>query len=49
MEDLAEEIKQWQAVGDHIVFGMDANEDVRDGLVHHTLAQLGLREAILPR
>jgi hypothetical protein len=28
LEDLAEAIAQWQAAGDHIIAGMDANEDV---------------------
>jgi hypothetical protein len=49
MEDLQKAIKDWKAAGDHIVIGMDANEDVRKGTVHDTFAALGLREAILEK
>ena len=49
MEDLEKAIKEWKAEGDHIILGMDANEDVRDGSVHSILAGLGLREAILDK
>ena len=28
------------AAGDHIILGMDANEDVRSGAVHHMLSEL---------
>jgi hypothetical protein len=50
LEDLAEAIAQWQAAGGHIIAGMDANEDIRNGLVNVTFSRLGLlREAILDR
>jgi hypothetical protein len=49
LEDLAESIAQWQAAGDHIIVGMDANEDIRNGEVNATFSRLGLKEAILDR
>ena len=45
--DLKVDLKVWLAAGDHIILGMDANEDVRSGAVHHMLSELGLRELIL--
>jgi hypothetical protein len=38
---------QWKLLGDHLVLGMDANEDVRQGEVHDMLSSIGLREVIL--
>jgi hypothetical protein len=49
MEDLTKAIKEWKELGDHIIIGMDANEDVRKGTVHTTFAELGLGEAILDK
>ena len=49
LEDLQLAINAWKAAGDHIIIGMDANEDVRVGQVHDTFEKLGLREAILDR
>jgi hypothetical protein len=49
MEDLTKAIKEWKELGDHIIIGMDANEDVRKGTVHTMFAELGLREAILDK
>jgi hypothetical protein len=47
MEDLAQAITVWKEAGDHIIIGMDANEDVRSGIVDTVFSSLGLREAIL--
>jgi hypothetical protein len=49
IQDLALAIDQWKEEGDHIILGMDANEDARDGTVNDALMKLGLREAILDR
>jgi hypothetical protein len=49
IDDLTAAITEWKAAGDHIIIGMDANEDVRHGTVHDMFAALGLREAILDR
>jgi len=49
IEDLHKAINAWKAVGDHIIIGMDANEDVWVGQFHDTFKRLGLREAILDR
>ena len=34
LEDLAASMTVWKALGDHLILGMDANEDVRQGEVH---------------
>ena len=49
LKDLTEAILVWKEAGDHIIIGMDANEDVRDGEVNTTFEGLGLREAILDK
>jgi hypothetical protein len=49
LEDLTMAITEWNAAGDHIIIGMDANEDVRQGTVHDMFAALGLREGILDK
>ena len=49
LEDLTTAITKWKAAGDHIIIGMDANEDVRQGTVHDMFAALGLLEAILDK
>ena len=35
-EDLFEEITKWKEAGDHLIIGIDANEDVRTGLTFET-------------
>jgi hypothetical protein len=45
LQDLCHAITLWQDGGDHIILGMDANEDVREGTVTEALAELGLAEA----
>ena len=47
LEDLAAIMKIWLAMEDHIIVGIDANEDVRHGSVQHTMNELGLRDIIL--
>jgi hypothetical protein len=49
LQDLAQAIKVWKEAGDHIIIGMDANEDVRNGEVNTMFEGLGLREAILDK
>jgi hypothetical protein len=48
-EDLAKAIQVWKEAGDHIIIGMDANEDVRYGGINLAFKGLGLREAILDK
>ena len=45
--DLFEEVTKWKNQGDHIVIGIDANEDVRKGDTSDTFRALGMREMIL--
>ena len=33
--------------GDHVIFGLDTNEDVRTGAVQKELANIGMFEAII--
>ena len=40
-------VETWKELGDHVVIGMDANEDVRKGEVNDLLSSVGLREVIL--
>jgi hypothetical protein len=49
MEDLIQAIQEWKEMGDHIIIGIDANEDVRDGTVNGIFQKLGLREAMLDK
>ena len=45
--DLKLQLQEWLNKGDHIIVGLDANDDVRDSPVQKMLAELGLKEAIL--
>jgi hypothetical protein len=47
LQDILLALETWQSTGDHLVIGMDVNEDVRTGPISKALAELGLREAIL--
>jgi hypothetical protein len=47
LEDVVAAMLKWKALGDHIVFGTDANEDIRKGEVHACLYAAGFRELIL--
>ena len=51
MRDLCTAISQWRTSGDHVVLGMDANDDLRNGLgpVRKALDKVGMREALLTR
>ena len=47
LEDVLQLVATWKALGDHVIIGMDANEDVRKGEVHTLFHQAGLTEVIL--
>ena len=47
LEDLCSALQTWLQEGEHIVMGMDANDDLRDGEVTRTLERLGLEERTL--
>jgi hypothetical protein len=47
LEDLTSAIAEWKQEGDHIILGMDANEDVRSGEVDSFLKKVGMREVII--
>jgi hypothetical protein len=48
MKDLLAATNEWKTQGNHVVLGMDANEEVRHGEVHVSLNKAGsLREVIL--
>jgi hypothetical protein len=49
MEDLVKAIQVWKESGDHIIIGMDANEDVCYGSINLAFKGLGLREANLDK
>ena len=46
-EHLEEEIKGWLLLGDHLMIGINANEDVRTGTVATMMRRLGLRDLLL--
>ena len=46
-DDLFDEITKWKTLGDHIIIGLDANEDVHTGMTHETFRSLGMTEIIL--
>jgi hypothetical protein len=46
-EQLEEEIKAWLLLGDHLMIGIDANEDVRTGTVAAMMRRLDLRDLLL--
>jgi hypothetical protein len=48
-EDLERAIIEWKTEGDHVIIGMDANEDVRYGKLHHVFEAMGLRKVILDK
>ena len=45
LEDLDLEIRSWLAMGDSIILGLDANENVRTGDIHRYIQQWGLVDA----
>ena len=46
-DDLFEEAQIWINAGDHLVIGMDSNEDIRTGATENFFQALGMKEAIL--
>ena len=48
-KDLFEEITNWKLQGNHIILGIDANEDIRTGATADFFRAAGLKEAILER
>ena len=46
-DDLLLEVNRWKAAGDHIIIGLDANEDVRTGATLDAFVAMGMRELIL--
>ena len=46
MEDFAKEVQTWSEAGEKIIIHMDANSDVRTGLVARTLRPFGFEEQI---
>ena len=49
LEDLATQLQHWRHEGNEIILGIDANDDLRNGVVTKRLANLGMREVILER
>jgi len=47
MEEITTAIQTWMADGYHVVLGLGANEDVREGVVQQDLANIGMFEAII--
>ena len=47
LTDLHTAIESWQATGDYLILGMDANEDVRDGDAADLMSTVSMKEAIL--
>jgi len=45
--DLKQQLQQWLLLGDNIMVGIDANEDVRHGDTHSMFHDLGLHDLIL--
>ncbi|CAB9531157.1 expressed unknown protein [Seminavis robusta] len=49
LEDLRDQLAEWAALGDELIVGLDANEDVRDGAVKDMFSSLNMRDAVLSR
>ena len=49
LQDFASEVKLWVNQGEHVVIKLDANSDVRSGVVAQTLQKLGFKEQITLR
>jgi hypothetical protein len=47
LEDLTTAIHEWKLEGDHVILGMDANEDVRGGEIDLFMQKTSMREVIL--
>ena len=46
IEDLVEQVKLWKEDGDQMVIGLDANEDIRNGMMWAAMKRLGLVELV---
>ena len=45
--DLCKTLSDFHDFGDHVVLGLDANDDVRDGEVSAALAEISIGEAVI--
>ena len=45
--DLCKALDDLWDFGHHVVLGMDANDDVRDGAISAPLAEIGIQEAVI--
>ena len=46
LEDLCKTLSDFRDFGDHVVLGMDANDNVRNGEVLAALAEIGIAESV---
>ena len=49
LDNLYAELSAWKEQGDHIILGMDANDDVSQSPIHSFFHLLGMKEAILSK
>jgi hypothetical protein len=49
LHDLRCDMIKWKAMGDYLIFGMDANEDVRKGDAAALMSSLSMHEAIFSK
>ena len=49
IKDLTAKIKEWKEEGDSIVLLIDANENVTEGPLAESLAEVGMYEAIMEK
>ena len=47
MRDLKHQLEEWKQEGDHILVGLDANDDIRKSPVQKMFTELGMHDAIL--
>ena len=47
LEDLCQTLSNLRDFGHHVMLGMDANYDVRDGVVSVDLDKIGIGEAVI--
>ena len=47
VRDLKHQIQEWLQEGDHIIVGLDANDDIRKSPVRKMLVDQGLKESVL--
>ena len=47
VKDLKHQLQEWLEEGDHIIVGLDANDDVRKSPIQKMFRELGMRESIL--